>query len=107
MDLGSVSVRSADERNRLYNQFLLNVPALVATVHCICHSVHDWKHHFCPGDRLPYRLLCSVQNLNSRFKKMFDPSRLVASCVFIGSMILTLVAALAIKSGTPPLTQES
>ncbi|KAI8618936.1 vesicle transport protein, partial [Chytriomyces sp. MP71] len=34
----------------------------------------------------------------SQLKKMFDPSRLVAALIFIGSMIATLVVAFTIHS---------
>ncbi|CAF0968619.1 unnamed protein product [Adineta ricciae] len=35
----------------------------------------------------------------NQLKKMFDPSRLIATLVFIGSVIMTLVSALALKIG--------
>ncbi|EGF78344.1 hypothetical protein BATDEDRAFT_13268, partial [Batrachochytrium dendrobatidis JAM81] len=33
----------------------------------------------------------------SQLKKMFDPSRWIATCVFLGSLALTLVFAFAVK----------
>jgi len=35
----------------------------------------------------------------NQLKKMFDPTRLIATIVFIGSVIMTLVSALVIKIG--------
>ena len=35
----------------------------------------------------------------SQFRKMFDSTRLVATCVFLGSLVLTFISALALQSG--------